>query len=245
MRSFERINTRLLLGLFAALLVACGSDAETPKQPNRLNGRIIHAADVPDMRLRDFPPLLTDAAFVADCCLGGIFKDPPEKVTAKLKEAGFKRAIGEIFTGSGTTAAAAVLELGSDAQATSMLEYMYQELFEQCPGVTKCAEQSELTVSGIPGAKGQQVTPVREEGRTGTEYKVLFTIGPVVYAILVGAATDFYDPGAVPRETALAAFRAVYQRVKGTTAERLFPSPSPFTPCPPGPAPCPFASPTG
>jgi hypothetical protein len=236
MRAIARTSARLALAVLVLVAVGCGSDDSTDAR----NGRLIFAADVANMRLGDLSPLL-GPEFAADILGGDIFKDPPEKVVPKLRSAGFKRGVAEQWVGAGTGARAFAMEFGSEAQAREMLDYMYEQMFMPCPNDPGCSEQGQLEVPGIPGAKGQRLKRIKppEAGARVNVYKVLFPIGAVVYG--VGAGDDgWYDPAQIPREDALAIFRAVYDRIKSLTPDRLFPtgSPSPFTPCPDS-GPCP------
>jgi hypothetical protein len=240
MRAIARRSARLALVVLVLAAVGCGSDEDQNTSTDAKNGRLIFAADVPGMRLGDLSPLLGPDG-VAELAGGEIFKDPPEEVMPKLSAAGLTRGIAELWFGAGTGAGAMAMEFGSEAQAREMLDYMYEQLFKACPGDPRCAEQGEVQVSGIPGAKGQRVTPIKkpERGAEVAIYKVLFEIGAVVYFVRAGEDVS-YDPVQISQENAFEIFRAVYDRVKGLAPERVFPTgtPEPFDPCP-GPGPCP------
>lgn len=244
MRAIARASARLALAALLLFAVACGSDEDSNSSAGTRDGRLIAAADVPGMRLHDLSPLLgPDGA--ADIASQDIFKDPFDQVVSKLSAAGFKRGIAEQFLGAGTGARAIAMEFGSEAQAREMLDYMNEQLFMPCPDEPQCSERKQLEVSGIPGAKGQQLKRFKEshEGAESTEYKVLFPIGAVVYAVAAGDAS-FHDPVQISRTDALEIFRAVYDRIRGLQPDRLFPTgtPEPAPSCPPGSGPCPRAS---
>jgi len=177
------------------------------------------------MRLTGASQALTDPTVLEEALgHGEVFKIEPSEIGAKLSEWGFVRAHLEQFLGGGTHAQAGVLQFGSPADAQTALGFMFQQLFEQCPGQPQCSRQLPLSVPDIPGAKGQVVTPFRPAilGKPATDYKVLFAIGSLLYAIDVGGDDSFYDPGTVSKDTALAIFKDVYERVRGLTPDALF-----------------------
>ncbi len=209
-------------GVIALVLAGCSSKSTSPKAAD---GVLLHASDVPDMRLaRESPPLTDPNELEEPLGHGEIFKIEGQAIDAKLGEFGFVRAHLEQFLGGGTHAGAFVVQFKSGADARAARDFMYQQLFQPCPGEPQCATQFPLPVPDIPGAKAQQVTPFRDpsDGNPFTDYKVLFVVGPLVYGIDVGGDRDFYDPGTVSQSTALAVFKDVYERVKQEAPDVVF-----------------------
>jgi hypothetical protein len=208
--------------VLAIALAACSNKSASPKAADAV---LLHASDVPGMRLAEESHAITNAADLAEPLgHGEIFKIDPPAILGKLTEWGFVRGHLERFLGGGTHAQSFVAQFGSPAEARTALAFMYQQLFQPCPGETQCATQFPISVPDIQTAKGQVVTPFRDagEGNTFTDYKVLFTIGSLLYAIDVGGDPDFYDPGSVSKSTALAVFKDVYDRVKGLSPDAVF-----------------------
>jgi len=233
----------------ALLLAACGSGTTGPAA---INGVLLRAADLPDMRLHNQSPSLPAFPFEDQLAHGVLFKDPPEKVIAQLKASGFQRGYLEQFTGAGTLAGAFVAQFAAGKDLTGLLKYMNGNLFEECPGDPQCSIKTVLSDPSIPGSYGQIVHPTRkaDEGKDITLYKVIFPVGSMIFGMEIGG-DELYDPGTVSRSQALAAFKAFYSHVKGETADQIFNAapktplgpPSngaptgPFTSLPPGVAP--------
>lgn len=218
-------SLRSIVGICVALTVALAGCSNASTGPKPLDAVLLHVSDLPDMRLSGASATVKELPVLEEAMgHGEIFKIEPSQIGAKLSEWGFVRAHLEQFLGAGTHAQAGVLQFGSPADAQTALGFMFQQLFEQCPGQPQCSEQLPLSVPDIPGAKGQVVTPFRAAifGKPATDYKVLFAIGSLVYAIDVGGDQGFYDPGSVSKDTALAIFKDVYERVKGLSADALF-----------------------
>jgi hypothetical protein len=215
----------MVLGV-AVVLTACGGSRKSTLS----NGRILRAIDLPDMRLRTSPQLVPDAAtFVGALSEGDavLFKEPA-KAVPMIRGDGFVRALLEDFTGAGTFAGAFATEFASSPKATAALDAMYQDALQPCPNDPVCSIQRVFSVSGIPGSKGQNVTPYRKFGRSFSQYRVLFQVGATVYGIAIGGSPESFDPGAVSQAEAFKAFRALYARVKtGPPAGLFAPTPQP------------------
>ena len=223
----------------ALLLAACGSGTTGPKA---LNGVLMRAADLPDMRLYSESPVLPAFPFEDAVGHGILFKDPIPKVVSTLKSYGFTRAYAERFNGAGTIAAAFVAQFAAGKDLTGMLKYMNTNLFEVCPNDPTCSIKLVLKVPAIPGSYGQVVHPARtpDEGKDITLYKVVFPVGSEIFGMEIGG-DEVYDPGSVSQSQALAAFSAFYNVVKAETADQIF-SAVPKTPLGPPP---PGGGPTG
>jgi hypothetical protein len=209
-------------GVIALVLAGCSSKSTSPKAAD---GVLLHASDVPDMRLVGESAPITDPSDLEEPLgHGEVFKIEGPAIAAKLTEFGFVRAHLEQFLGGGTHAQAFVAQFSSAAEAQAARDFMYQQLFQPCPGEPQCSTQFPVAVPGIPQAKGQQVTPFRDpsEGNPVTDYKVLFVVGPLVYGIDVGGDRGFYDPATVSQSTALAVFKDVYERVKDEAPDAVF-----------------------
>jgi hypothetical protein len=206
----------------ALLLAACGSGSGTTG-PAAINGVLLRAADLPDMRLHNQSPSLPAFPFEDQLAHGVVFKDAPEKVIAQLKASGFQRGYLEQFTGAGTLAGAFVAQFAAGKDLTGMLKYMNGNLFEECPGDPTCSIKTVLSVPSIPGSYGQTVHPNRQpdEGKDITLYKVIFPVGSMIFGMEIGG-DELYDPGTVSRSQALAAFKSFYNHVKGKTADQIF-----------------------
>ena len=218
----------------ALLLAACGTGTTGPKA---LNGVLLRAADLPDMRLYSESPVLQAFPFQEAVGHGILFKDPIPKVVAQLKSYGFVRAYAERFNGPGTIAAAFVAQFASGKDLSGMLTYMNTNLFEICPSDPTCSIKTVLKVPAIPGAYGQLVHPARssDEGKDITLYKVIFTVGSEIFGVEIGG-DNVYDPGTVSQSEALAAFKAFYNEVKAEIADQIFNAvpKTPLGPPPPG-----------
>jgi hypothetical protein len=208
--------------VLALALAGCSSKSAPPKAADAV---LLHASDVPNMRLEGASQAFTDSDVLVQALGNGeVFKIEPPAIAAKLSEWGFVRGHLERFLGGGTHAQAFVIEFRSPAEARTALDFMYKQLFQPCPGEPQCATKFPVSVPDIPTAKGQVVTPFRDQnfGKPFTDYKVLFSVGPLVYGIDVGGDGDFYDPGTVSKDTAVAVFKDVFERVKGLSPAALF-----------------------
>jgi len=218
------VGAALVLGL---LLAACASGT---KASVALNGRILHAADLPDMRLHQPAQVIPVAAAFAGALSDGnvvIFKEP-QKAIPVLQRDGFIRAVAEDFTGPGTFAGAMAAEFSSPAKATAGLTDIYNDALQPCPNDPVCSIQHVFTVSGIPGSKGEELIPYRKFGRGFTQWRVLFQIGSIVYGVAIGGFPESFDPGTISRADAYKTFRALYARVKKGPSSGLFaPTPMP------------------
>ena len=204
----------------ALLLAACGSG--TAGSPAK-NGILLRAADLGDMRLSTESPVLNAFAFDDAVGHGILFKDPIGNVIKTLKSYGFQRAYVEQFVGAGTIAGAFVAQFAPGKDLSGMLTYMNTNLFEECPGEPECSIKTLLSVPSIPGSDGQVEHPARKpnEGGDITVYKVIFNVGSLIFGEEIGG--DFvYDPGTVSKSTALASFKALYNKVKGESADSIF-----------------------
>ena len=225
------------LVLMALVLAACGSGS-IGRAP--INGVLLRAADLPDMRLFSESPVLQAFPFYDAVGHGILFKDPVKKVIDKLKAAGFERAYAERFTGAGTVGAAFIAEFSSAKDLNNMLSYMNDNLFESCPGEPQCSIRKLLKVSAIPGSYGQEVHPTRtpDEGKEIILYKVIFSVGSSIFGMEIGG-DEVYDPGTVSQSQALAAFKDFYEHVKSESVSTIFAAvpKTPVGPPPPGPPP--------
>ena len=228
MKSTMKAGSALLatvLGI-SVLLASCGGT----KSAAALNGRVLHVADLPDMRLRTQSQLVPAAdAFVGALSQGDavLFKEP-QKAVPVLRTDGFVRAVLEDYTGAGTFAGAFAAEFSSSEKATSALDAMYQDALQPCPSDPVCSIQQVFSLNDIPGSKGQKVTPSRKFGRTFTQYRLLFRVGTTVYGVAIGGSPESFDPGSVSQSESYKAFRAVFGRVKNGPPAGLFaPTPMP------------------
>jgi hypothetical protein len=205
---------------FVLLLAACGSGTTGPKA---LNGVLLRAADLPDMRLHNESPVLQAFPFEDAVGHGVLFKDPIPKVISTLKSYGFARAYAEQFNGAGTVGAAFVAQFAAGKDLSGMLKYMNTNLFEVCPNDPSCSIKLVLKVPAIPGSYGQVVHPARtsDEGKDITLYKVIFPVGSEIFGMEIGG-DEVYDPGTVSQSEALATFKAFYNEVKAETADQIF-----------------------
>lgn len=226
----------------ALLLAACGSGTTGRKA---VNGVLLRAADLPDMRLFSESPVLPAFPFQDAVGHGILFKDPIPKVVSTLKSYGFVRAYAERFSGAGTIGAAFVAQFASGKDLSGMLKYMNTNLFEPCPGDPTCSIKLLLKVPAIPSSYGQVLHPARtpDEGKDITLYKVIFPVGSMIFGMEIGG-DEVYDPGTVSQSQALAAFKAFYDHVKAETADQIFNAvpKTPLGPPPPGGGPADISS---
>jgi hypothetical protein len=202
----------LLAPLLAAALVAgCGGDDET--SPQSLKNRLLPASEVPGFKVRR--TFEWDNAI--DLTAQGFHLPqgtPPSEVVEVAEEAGFEAGAGEeLEKEKGPGMSVIAVKFASDDGARDMLERLHQEDLKQpCYGV--CSQiQSDLTISGIPGAKGAQSRPDPLPPPNAPPpfdgYAVEFTVGSYLYVVSGGGG-----PGQLKKEQVLDAATALYQQVK-------------------------------
>jgi hypothetical protein len=215
-------NSALLLGaaLAAAVLsigalVGCGGD-DDKTSPASLRDQLLPASEVPGFKSEGKVDYDNPHDFVADR-IPVPETTPPSQPVDAFENAGFEAGVGEGFVkgkpseGPGGVAVA-VAQHGSDDDAREALDYVRKEGLKQ-PCSAACAmEGKEFAVTGIPGAKGWQQTPVPDPPPNAppdllTSYSVGFTIGSRFYLVDVHGA-----PGQVKKDQVLDAADALYKR---------------------------------
>lgn len=252
------MNRRHAIGigliLVLAVAVSCGTDNGTSgtTSPKAIDGVLLRASDVPDLRIRSEDPIADAAGFAGalggpeSCACPTVFKDDFDVVTAKLTGFGFKRGYHELWVGAGIHGAAFAAEFDTADHAKAALDYMDAELFRECIDEPYCSDRDRINRPGIPDFVGLAITPLRpeQEGRREAIYKFLFRIDTIVYGVMDGA-DDSYDPGSVSQAQALALVQRLYDRVKNREISDVLrsapPSPlgPPFHGPPPGESPPP------
>jgi len=239
------MNRRHVLGIGLILLLttaaACGTDSGTTS-PKAIDGVLLKASDLPDMRLEGEDPAKDAEGFAMilggpeACSCPSVFKDEISVVTSKLEGFGFKRGYAELWEGAGLHGAAFAAEFDTADHAKAALDYIDSELSRECIDEPFCSRRDKIKNSNIPDFVGLAVTPLRpkEQGRQATLYKFAFRVGANVYGAMDGAS-GAYDPGTVSQDQALALVQRLYDRVKGREISDVLRSapPSPTHPIEP------------
>ena len=215
-------NSALLVGaaLAAAVLsigalVGCGGD-DDKTSPASLRDQLLPASEVPGFNSEGKVDYDKPLDFVADR-IPVPETTPPSQPVDAFENAGFEAGVGESFVkgktseGPEAAVAVAVAQHGSDDDAREALDYVRKEGLKQ-PCSAACAMQGkEFAVTGIPGAKGWQQTPLPDPPPNVpppfTSYSVGFTIGSRFYLVQVHG-----KPGQVKKDQVLAAAEALYRR---------------------------------
>lgn len=196
-------------------LIGCGGNDDAVS-PASLKSQLLPASDVPGFKVeRDFSwdnPI--------DFTVQGLplpESTPPSRAVKAFEDAGFEAGVGETLvpaTGKkfqGPPKNVDVVQLGSDDEARDALDYVRQEGLKQ-PCFAGCSvEGREFAVPGIPGAKGVQLTPLRQPAPDAPPpfeaYGVGFTIGPRLYF-----TNSDGPPGQVKKSQVLDTAKALYER---------------------------------
>jgi hypothetical protein len=241
----DAMNRRHAIGIGLILVltvaVSCGTDNGTSgtTSPKAIDGVLLRASDVPDLRIRSEDPIADAAGFAGalggpeSCACPSVFKDDFDVVTAKLTSFGFKRGYHELWVGAGIHGAAFAAEFDTADHAKAALDYMDAELSRECIDEAYCSRRDKVENAKIPDFVGLAITPLRpeQEGRREAIYKFLFRIDTVVYGAIDGA-DDSYDSGSVSQAQALAVVQGLYDRVKDRAISDVLRSapPSPLGP---------------
>jgi hypothetical protein len=208
-----------LAGLSVGALGGCGGD-DDGTSPASLTGELLPASEIPGFKVvREFEwdnPI----DFVGE----GLHlpeSTPPSDAVEAFENTGFEAAAGEFlvkgepFQGPG--AAVDVVQLGSDDDAREALDYVRSEALKQ-PCFAVCSvEGREFSVSGIPGAKGVELTPLPEPPPDAPppfeSFSVGFTDGSRLYVVSLDGG-----PGQVEKGEAVSAAKALYDRATSEAA---------------------------
>ena len=142
---------------------------------------------------------------------------PPSQAVEAFEKAGFEAGVGATFVAAkgppfqGPHTSVSVVQLGSDDDAGEALDYVRKEALKQ-PCFAVCSvDAREFAVTGIPGAKGVQLTPQRNPPANApppfAAFSIAFTAGPRLYLVNVDG-----EPGQVDKGQALRAAKALYKR---------------------------------
>lgn len=216
-----RFAIRLLVPLFAVVLVAC--DGDEPTVP--VAQRFPTAADAPGTKPDPVEERQTTDdfdEFIAAASEALI--DPQEdEMTTLFQEAGFKRAgldarfFGETHTPDARHLFSSFIELESEDGAMSALDWLEADSMKPCP--MSCATRvSSFDVDGIPDARGvhriataKDIEAAGFEGERPSEsYWVGFTERSIVYTVELEG-----PPGSVSEEQAQEIASAFYDRLAG------------------------------
>lgn len=148
---------------------------------------------------------------------------PLSRSVEVFEDAGFEAGAGERLVAArgepfhGPQVTVDVIQLGSEEGAGDALEYVSKEALKQ-PCFAVCSVGAEeISVPGIPGAKGSHLTPLPEppEGAPPPfeAYGVGFTIGSRLFVVNAGA-----EPGQVGKQQVMDAAAALYERNAGDGA---------------------------
>jgi hypothetical protein len=214
---WDSLGAKLSLAAFilALTLAGCGGDDENVS-PASLKSRLLPVSAVPGYKVErnfswDNPIDLVGQDFPLP------ESTPPSQAVKAFEDAGFEAGVGErLVAAKGNPfdapgASVDVVQLGSDDQARDALDYVKKEAQKQ-PCFAVCSvEGREFPVSGIPGAKGVQLTPLKNPPADAPPpfeaYGVGFTIGPRLYFTNTGG-----PPGAVKKDQVVSAAKALYER---------------------------------
>ena len=213
---WDSLGTKLAVAALLTLgMVGCGGN-DNAVSPASLKSRLLPASDLPGFKVeRDFSwdnPI----DFVGED-LPLPESTPPSRAVKTFEDAGFEAGVGERLVAAkgnkfeGPQASVDVIQLGSDDEARDALDYVRKEGLKQ-PCFAVCSvEGREFAVPGIPGAKGVQLTPLRQPPPDAPPpfeaHGVGFTIGPRLYLTNSGG-----HPGQVKKSQVLRVAKALYER---------------------------------
>jgi hypothetical protein len=201
--------------ILALTLIGCGGNDEGVSAAS-LKSQLLPASDVPGYKIeREFSwdnPI--------DFTVQGLplpESTPPSRAVKVFEDAGFEAGAGERLvvakgkTFEGPPANIDVVQFGSDDGALDALDYVRKESLKQ-PCFAVCSvEVREFAVPGIPGARGVQLTPLRQPPPDAPPpfeaYGVGFTIGPRLYL-----TNSDGPPGLVKKSRVLGTTKALYER---------------------------------
>ena len=213
MLSVRRIAPAALL--LTAALAGCG-DGDADTSPASLRGQLASASELRGFKSERKFDWDNAIDFVGQGLVAMPQSTPPSEAVAAFENAGFQAGAGEGFVAAegppfeGPHAAVAVVMLGSDEKARDALEYVRREALKQ-PCFAVCSVSArDFAVSGIPGAKGVHLTPLKDpppEAPPPFEaYTVAFTTGPRLYVVNMDGA-----PGQAKKSEAVGTAEALYR----------------------------------
>lgn len=219
-----RFAIPLLVALTALGLVACTGGEDEATAPVPVAQRFVTEEDAPDSKADPEETRQTTVdfdEFVATLSERAVDPDD-EEITEAFPEASFKgagmdtRFYGETHTpGQSTHVVSSFIELTSEDEATSALEWLEADMRKPCPG--SCAVRtSTFDVDDLPGGRGVHSSATAEDiERVGNPdqqpfegYWVGFTNGGIAYTVDL-----FGRPGSVSEEQALEIANAYYDRL--------------------------------
>ena len=220
--SFKRYAIRLAVLVTAVALVACSGGEPAPPP---LAQRFVTAADAPGSTID--PVEVRETAEEIDSFVS-LFSQhmvdaDRDEMTTVFREAGFQKAgtevrfIGETHSPDVPHIFSSFYELGSEAGATSALDWLVTDAKKPCP--ESCATViSEFDVPGIPDASGvRRLTTAEAIEAAGTpnqiprdSYWVGFTLGSSVYTMDLAG-----PPGSVTLQQAREIASAYYDGLTG------------------------------
>ena len=221
---------RFAIPLFAALtalgLVACTGGEDEATAPVPLAQRFVTGEDAPGSKPDPVETRQTTVdfdEFIATLNERAVDPDN-EEIAEAFPEAGFKSAgvdtrfYGETHTpGQSTHVVSSFVELASEDEAASALEWLEADVRKPCPG--SCAVRtSTFDVDDLPGGRGVHSSATAEDiERVGNSdqqpfegYWVGFINGGIAYTVDL-----FGRPGSVSEEQALEIASAYYDRLTG------------------------------
>jgi hypothetical protein len=213
---WDSLGARLaLVGLFIVALVGCGGNDDAVS-PGSLKSHLLPASDVAGFEVERDLSWDNPIDFVGEG-LPLPESTPPSLAVKAFEDAGFEAGVGEMLVAAkgnkfeGPHAGVAVVQLGSDDEARDALDYVRKEGLKQ-PCFAVCSvEGREFAVPAIPGAKGVQLTPLRQPPPDAPPpfeaYGVAFTIGPRLYMTNSGG-----PPGQVKKSQVLRVAEPLYER---------------------------------
>lgn len=213
---WDSLGTKLAVAALLTLgMVGCGGN-DNAVSPASLKSRLLPASDLPGFKV--------EREFSWDNPIDFVGQElplpestPPSRAVKVFDDAGFEAGAGErlvVAKGNrfeGPNAGIVVVQLGSDDEARDTLDYVRKEGLKQ-PCFAVCSvEGREFAVPAIPGAKGVQLTPLRQPPPDApppfAAYGVGFTIGPRLYLTNSGG-----HPEQVKKSQVLSKAKALYER---------------------------------
>ena len=204
-------------------LVGCGGDDDGGTSPASLRSQLLPASAVPGFKTEGKFDWDTPTDFVRQGLKHVPESTPFSRVVDTFENAGFEAGVVESFVAAkgspvkGPHVLVDVVQLGSDDNAREALDYVLKEALKQpCVGVCSVTTRR-FAVTGISGAKGVQLTPLRNPPPDAPDpfvaYDIGFTSGPRLYLVSADGG-----PGQVKKSQILSAAKALYKRTAKSDA---------------------------
>ena len=222
----RRFTIPLLVAALALGLAGCGGNDDETAAPLPVAQRFVSGEDAPGSKPDPIEKRATTtdyAVFIPALKEASIDPDADDMTTVftadDFKSAGQDaRFFGETHSSETSNHVfSSFIELGSEDAAASALDWLETDQMKPCP--ESCAVQrSSFDVSEIPGARGAHRVATAEdiervgnkEERPQDDYWIGFTIGPIVYTMVLHGHPG---PGTVTEDQAQEIANAYYARL--------------------------------